>query len=540
MDNKKRHVGTLGLYSLTILLVLLFALSAKAQEQKTPVAEKEEKITNDSSFSSDALNVGINQFVRLVRERNDRIRYHRFDWEISEQGVIKNKAIFEPELVTGAGHESNYQRNTAEEATSRSSLDEFKERNYYYDTAVESKLITGAKLSFGAKMKDLSNNLQEFDSEESDYNEYKSFIGLNVVQPLLKNLGKDATMADTRVAEAESKIAYQRYRKEMLAVVEEAVAAYWDLFGQQEKFKIREDSVRIGETILADNRIRVREGRMAETEILEAEASLALRKSLVSAARQDIASAVNQVRGFLFASATGRWEDIKVIEPLPITEEAPILAESLKRTFSLRPEYLAGKIKIALEDIRLAYHENQNWPQLDMKMSYGLNGLADQIDDSWDDAFSADHESWSVGLELRIPLGGGKRAASELTAANLRKQQSLLELKATEVALTNIVDTRIKNVFSSMDQLRQFQRIVDHNQRLLEVELERLAEGRSTSRQALEKEEALIRVKEDALNRSIALQKAIVALKKAEGSLLLHYGLTDEVEKVDSEEGDNS
>lgn len=528
---RRRAVGVSA-----ILLSLVVVGMVEGQQSDSIAGNGQELVSGEST----SFNVGVSQYIQLVHERNDRIRYHRLDWEISEQGVMKNKAAFEPELVTGAGHETNFQRNTSEEAISRSSLDEFKERNYYYDAAIEGKLSTGAKVSFGAKMKDLSNNLQEMDTEDSDYNEYKSFIGFNVVQPLLKNRGEDATLADTRVAEAESKMAFQRYRKEMMAVVEEAAAAYWDLYGQQEKHKIRQDSVRIGETILAENRLRVREGRMAETEILEAEASLALRKSLVSAAQQDIASAVNQVRGFLFASATEKWNSIKVIDSLPALNQTPNLNESLKRTFASRPEYLAGKIRIGMEDIRVSYQENQGWPQLDMKMSYGLNGLADQVDSSWDDAFSGEHESWAVGLELRVPLGGGKKAASELTAANLKKQQALLELKATEVALTNIVDTRIKNVLSSSDQLRQFQRIVDHNQRLLEVEIARLDEGRSTSRQTLEREEALIRAKEDALNRAIALEKAILALKKAEGSLLQHFGLADLVEIVDDTAGNES
>ena len=360
----------------------------------------------------------------------------------------------------------------------------------------------------------------------------KVLWGLTLVQPLLKNRGKDATLADIRVAESDRDIAFQRYRKEMMAVVAEAAAAYWDLLGEQEKYNIRKDSVRIGARILADNKLRVSEGTMAETEVLEAEASLALRHSLVSAAQQDIASAVNKVRDFIFSTVTGKWVDIEAIESLEKDDETPDFDHSLRAALALRPEYLAGKIKLDREDIRVAYHQNQRWPQLDLKASYGLNGLDDNAGDSWDDAFDAAHESWSIGLELRVPLGGGQRSRSELQAAKLRKQQSILELKATEVVLTNNVDTQVKNVLGSMDQVIQYNRIVDKTQRLLAVELARLDEGQSTSRLVLDREEALIRAKEDALKRMVEKQKAVIALKKAEGSLLKHYGISETTEEA--------
>ena len=44
-------------------------------------------------------------------------------------------------------------------------------------------------------------------------------------------------------------------------------------------------------------------------------------------------------------------------------------------------------------------------------------------------------EAWSIGMQLRVPLGGGRQSKSELSAANLRKRQALLDLKEIEIAI---------------------------------------------------------------------------------------------------------
>ena len=136
-----------------------------------------------------------------------------------------------------------------------------------------------------------------------------------------------------------------------------------------------------------------------------------------------------------------------------------------------------------------------------------------------------DYESWSVGLELSIPLMGGKKTKSELAAAKKRKAQILLELKATEVALANAVDTSIKNVMNAVAQGKNYASAVQINKRLLEVELARLSAGKSNSRLVLERDEELNRAKEYYLESLVNVEKALVALEAVKGTLLQMHGI---------------
>jgi outer membrane protein TolC len=200
----------------------------------------------------------------------------------------------------------------------------------------------------------------------------------------------------------------------------------------------------------------------------------------------------------------------------------PDSTASLATAFKLRPEYLSSRKKIEREDIRMVFAENQRWPQLDLKGSYNMNGLDNSSRYSLDRAMNRDYETWSVGVELRIPLGGDKKSKSELEATKQRKRQALLELKAVEVSLANAVDTAVNNVYNLWEQARHHASIVEMNRRLLDTEIERFKAGKSNSRTVLEREENLHKAKEVEIESLVKYRKALFQLDMTEGSLLVN------------------
>jgi outer membrane protein TolC len=311
----------------------------------------------------------------------------------------------------------------------------------------------------------------------------------------------------------------------MMRVVSEAIATYWDLYLAREKHKLRKESEHNAEELLKDNLVRAKTGKMAEKEVLEAEAGLALRKSLVSEAKQTIVFAMNSVRNFLSFSVAETKAEIEPAEQLVLKEIQPDYADSLARAFKLRAEYIASLKKMKREDIRLLFAENQIWPQLDLKGSYNMNGLADTPGNSWHDARKEDYTTWSVGIELRIPLGGDMKSRSELAATRQRKRQTLLEMKSVEVALANEVDTAINNVYNAREQAGHYASVADKNRRLLEAEIARFKAGKSNSRILLERDEDLNRGREAEIESLVKYQKALLQLDLAEGSLLINHGI---------------
>ncbi|MBW1765762.1 MAG: TolC family protein [Deltaproteobacteria bacterium] len=526
-----------GLSILSFWLILLFIIPARLTgrlghhglEAVAFAEELEGKATGpsgDQGLESQSLSLSLRDFINLVREKNERIIYQQLESEISSEVVKNARSIFEPEFVSSFQHEKNRTKNTRKEALSQfafsGSAAEYDERNNDYSAAIEGLVATGGRVSIGYTLRDISNSLQSPNMEE-----FKSFLGVTFTQPLLKNGGKKATMANIHVAEVDQYIAFQTYRHEMMRVVANAASAYWELYLAQEEYKVRKESVRIAEQILKDNRERVKTGKMAETEVLEAEAGLAIRRSMESAAKQDIITAVNNVRSFISSSAAESMVGIVATDLLKIDRVEPDFDESLQKALKLRADYLSNKKKAEEEGIRMAYAENQRRPQLNLKTSYGFNGLGDSAGGAYPalDKEDMEYVSWSVGVELRVPLTGGIKSRSELKVARYRKKQALLGVRATEMALANSLDTSIWNVQSINEQVKNYRKAVDHNKRLLDVELTRLKAGKSDSRIVLEREEALNTTVQSELESHVNLKKAILEFEVAEGTLLKRYGI---------------
>jgi len=472
--------------------------------------------------NKEVLNINLADLAELVFQKNENIQSQKLDWDISKQNVFGAQSIFEPDLICSFQMNEVDQKNTVEESVSKGFQDVWKSHTKFYECAIQSLINTGARFSFGFDANKDKNSLTE------DQAEYTTHLKANIVQPLLKNAGKQVATSEIRTLSTESEIEHQMYRQQMIQTFFDATISYWDLYLSQEKLKLRKDSVRIAEKILEDTRERVRIGKMAKTELMEADAGVLARKSLKVEAEQEVVWTMNNFRTYFSSSVVSDKNYIIINDTNEIRDIKLSFEDSLKKAFSSRPEYIASQKKIEQENIRISFAENQIWPQLDLKASYSLNGLGTGYEDSIYDAKTSNKENWALGLEITLPMGGGQKNRSELTSSKLKKRQALLQAKAIEVALANTVDSAIQQVHSTSDQINYYQQVVDFNEKLLEVELERLKAGKSNSRLVLEKEEDFINAREAELETRVNYKKALLRLLVAEGVLLKKFGIENE------------
>lgn len=491
--------------------------------QEMPLVQRVPEIrTGDQGPGSEPKRLALRDFIQLVRQKNEQIGYQDSEWAISREAVKGAKAIFEPALVGSYQFQEDKRRNTVQELVSQGFAPIFQERSSSYQAAIEGLAPTGARMRLGYTNKDFTNSI---DNRYGVDRESQTVVGVNLVQPLLKGRGVGPTTAVIRVAEADSDIAFQTYRGQVMRVISDAIATYWELSLAREKYRVRKESEQNAERILGQNIARARAGKIAETEVLEARAGLAMRKSLVNEADQAIVAATNSLRSFFSSSVAESRADLLPDEPLASPEVKPVFSESLAAAFRHRAEYIASRRKIEREEIKLIFAENQRWPQLDLKGSYNINGLDDRPRSSWSDAWGRDFETWSVGLELRIPLGGDRKSKSELEATKQRQRQALLELKAVEVALANAVDTSVQGVANGWQQVSHFAGIAEMTRQLLDAETQRFEAGKSNSRILLEREENLNKAREAYIESLVKYRKILAQLDMAEGTLLVSQGI---------------
>ena len=131
-------------------------------------------------------------------------------------------------------------------------------------------------------------------------------LGLRVTQPLLKNAGIKANMAGVRIASARTDMSLQDFRTQLMTIISRTESAYWDLVLTQQQFKMRSESVEIAQKILDDNSERMKAGKMAELEVIQAKAGLARRLAQQSSAYQALREAMSQLKT-LFSEALRRF-----------------------------------------------------------------------------------------------------------------------------------------------------------------------------------------------------------------------------------------
>jgi len=311
----------------------------------------------------------------------------------------------------------------------------------------------------------------------------------------------------------------------MLVVVGSVESVYWDLYVAQERLELRRASVAAAERLLVENRERVQEGKMAEIELVEAEAGLAQRRSAASDAMQHLVEVSGRLRT-LFAEPVDEpnWV-LHASDVPPAAAPAAPIDEALRDSVALHPEYLSRLHRAEQEKVRVAYARNQRWPQVDLKASYGNNGLGDSYHSSITDLEHDDHESWSVGVELRIPVLTGIRQANTVRAAQAHRREALLNLKAAEVEIANNIFTAQRKVESLKAVAANYDEVAAAGQRLLKNEQNRLTEGKTDSRRLLEVENQFADAQVASIESRGEYEKARVEFEMSSGRLLKLRGL---------------
>jgi len=499
-----------------------------------PVASPVEQQSSKQPKSAQGLT--LKAFLGKLMEKNPEIKARQLEWQSNEKMVNASRALYEPMLKLSASRESNHVSNTAQEFLQRSGSSEFSERNNLFNTTVEGLTPFGGTYSVGSEIKDLRNNLQSAGATYAGYkddNEYVTFLGVNVTQPLLKGAGQKTTTANIRLARTNADIAYEGYRQAAVETIARAVQLYWQCYGAQEKLQMRQRSATIAGEMLQQNQSRYEAGKSDYTSVLDAESGLRLRQALVAAAEQTELTATRNLLSLLGEyGASQQSGELKATDVPACPLISVDYTQSLRDAYNSYPQYLSAIKTVTLEDTRSAYAKDQQLPQLNVKGSYGMNGLAYSLGNSLSQSFSNDYLSWSLGLEFKMPLFGDNKSRNEAHAARLKKEQAEQRLTMQKVELANQMEIVAGLVSRVYNQVQNYEKVVALNAQLVQIEDSRFQMGKSDTRMMLEREEDYLKVRESLLDSRLAYQYALVNLYALDGTLLQRYGLSQQ-EKVD-------
>ena len=227
-------------------------------------------------------------------------------------------------------------------------------------------------------------------------------------------------------------------------------------------------------------------------------------------------------------TAEGREGGTRVFVPVQTPRlEAPPggRTEFLQTAFQRRPDYLAAVTDAEKQDIRLAFAKNQLWPNLDLVGTYGYNGLNEDWQGARDLAWHSQAPQWSFGIQFSMPLGRVQNRA-QYDAIRGFKEQAILKIKQTELAVTVDVDTALSRMETGRQRVATARQTRELNEEAVRIAYRRLEEGQISVFDIIEQQRKLYDAKSRELGAQADLNKAVVTLWHATGTIQDYTGIT--------------
>lgn len=464
--------------------------------------------------------VSLHELLVETLNTNLELRAKRLDPVIQDNRLTAAWGAFDPNLVGSYSFSTSERPQTASVTTSifggAGSL--YQDQVDHIEAGFNGRLPTGTQYQV-LSTSDRTRNTYNRSANSPFRPEYVSNSTITLVQPLLRDFGLKSNLAEVRLQK--SARAASRYDLEttVLRVMRDVTAAYFEMVFAQENIRVKEQAVAVAENLVRENQRRADEGRMAPIDITQAQGRLAEAREELLLARNFLAQRRNTLRELTRENFA--FDDVEfVVDDTFIKREAPAIERdrSLATLFERNPSYLASVELAKAEDIRIAYAKNQVWPRVDLRGTFGFNGLQDDFVDSYKDYYERHQPTWSAGVVVNIPIGN-RTARGRLAEAKNRKQQAIYNLKRTEVVLLSAFDTAVRDITNAAERVGLVKDSVSLAQAAADAETLRLGQGRTTSFNVSQTFRDLSQAQSRSLASLVDLNKALVQLQFVLGTL---------------------
>jgi len=493
---------------LFLVLLLTFCLSAPV------LALEPEKI--DLEGGKGTISLSLRDCIFFALKNNLDVAATRLVPRIKEAEIINAKSDFDPAATLDISTARSETHTST--AASTGTFDSVQE-NYDFNAGLKQKFLTGGDYDLTLKNNRLETN--RLPAVQSPNPAYASNFTFTLTQPLLRDFGIGVNRADILIARNNRKIALEELREEVINTVTETEKTYWELVFALENLKVKELSLKHAEDLLEINRTRMKAGTASHLEVLAAEAEAASREQEVIIARDALFDAQDNLKLVTNLIQDPKlWNfDIIPLDKPPLEAKEIDLVESVRTAFKKRPDYQKEKIDLKNKEIKVKVARNERLPTLDLKGSFGLNGLDRHYNDAFNEMSKGEYESWSAGLSFEYPLGN-RAARSRYKKRLLEKEKALIDFKNLEHKIIAQIREAVRGTNTDYKRVAVAETARRLRERKLSAEEERYKEGLATTEDILEYQEDLAEARSGYLRSIIDYNKSLVDLEKAKGTVL--------------------
>jgi outer membrane protein TolC len=372
---------------------------------------------------------------------------------------------------------------------------------------------------------------------------YGTRVGVELRQPLLRDLAVDDVRLRLRVAHADRGAAMASLRRTASNTIAAVERAYWNLVAVRQALAVREDAVRLAEQQLDETKSRVQTGSAPGTELSQPRAELERRRGELFADRETQARAENALKLLILADAdAARW-----LEPLAPTDTGSVVGESVDRASALaqalagRPELDEARAALERRHAETARAKSGVWPSLDAVASYerfGLSGTrnpqapagssAAGIDGDLGNAIDAlstgETDAARVGVVLGLPITNRTARSAVVAAQSAERQAGAALARVQKTICADVLDAAAA-LETAAQRVAAAQAGREAAETQLEAERDRYSAGGSTNFLVLTRQNDLSQARLDEIAARTDYETARTELALATGSLIQSHGI---------------
>jgi outer membrane protein TolC len=345
-------------------------------------------------------------------------------------------------------------------------------------------------------------------------------------------------------------IADEEFRTALMDITQGIGDAYWNVAAADERRRVAQKSLEARRGLLEQTQAQYEVGVVSRVEVTEAEAGVAEGELGVIVTENEYRTAQDRLIDLVLGphlTPDSRLEIRPTDSPEEIVTYAVDPVEANRKALTHRPELEQARTAVEQQEIELKFRKNQRLPQVDLKFTYGYQGLSGQTNDApglfgprqkipiarsyWatdDNFFSADGaRQWSGGAVVTIPIGNvsGRAGASKEQLA-LRRAHT--QLKRLELDIMLEVRKAIRDLDSSLEGIDAAERRRLAAAEQLRAENIRLEHGESTPFDVLQREEVLVDAESQKINALQLYKDSVTALDRAQGTILRNNNIVVE------------
>lgn len=518
------------------LLLLLLPASSLGQAEKTfTPPPRPTAISAEGQMSS----LTLEDAVLLALNRNQDLRVQILEPKVKETLAEEKKADFDFGLSTQlkAGEKKSLlSKNDALNLGGMVSLfadnipDDFEmtQEEESNEVSLElSKLFSsGTRLSIQLinQYSDQNNDFPS-DSVFGDNSSRQNFssASLNLNQPLLQGRGRKVNLSFIEQANIDQEISLfelQQYIMEMVAKVQKT---YWDLVLSHKTLAIHQKSLELVGKQLEETQERINVGKLAQSELVSAQAEVAAEKQKVIDAESLKEQRQLELLLLLNPELESLWEqDISLTTaPAPSPLSAGVVREHVLTALKNRPDLHQAHLNLQKGDLEVIRTENGLLPKLDFFFSLKRMSTDSKFPSSLSEFEDSDYE---VGLKFTHPLER-TRAENQYQRANLQRMKYLQSIAHLEQKIEVEVRKAILEIKRYDEQIIASQANQKWQEEKLKVEQEQFRLGRSTNLLVFQAQRDLIAAQVNEVTAIISQLKASIDLQLMEGTLLEHWSI---------------